>query len=98
MATMLADTVEAEPDRFDLSSLRVGFLGGAPCAPALLARTRRVLRAGPRRRDLRADRGRTTISVDPGDGSCGDPGETVGRIVSDLCAVVVAPGTRTASR
>ncbi|WBB50491.1 class I adenylate-forming enzyme family protein [Verrucosispora sp. WMMA2044] len=95
MATMLADTVEAEPDRFDLSSLRVGFLGGAPCAPALLARTRRVLgldrvaviygqtEAGP------------TISVDPGDGSCGDPGETVGRIVPDLCAVVVAPGTRT---
>ncbi|MFI7024284.1 class I adenylate-forming enzyme family protein [Micromonospora sp. NPDC049900] len=95
MATMLADTVEAAPDRFDLSSLRVGFLGGAPCAPALLARTRRVLgldriaviygqtEAGP------------TISVDPGDGSCGSPGDTVGRIVADLDAVVVTPGTRT---
>ncbi|MCZ7423389.1 class I adenylate-forming enzyme family protein [Verrucosispora sp. WMMA2121] len=95
MATMLADTVEAAPDRFDLSSLRVGFLGGAPCAPALLARTRRVLgldriavvygqtEAGP------------TISVDPDDGRCGSPGDTVGRIVADLEAVVVAPGTRT---
>nr|WP_205808158.1 class I adenylate-forming enzyme family protein [Micromonospora sp. HNM0581] len=95
MATMLADTVEAAPDRYDLTSLRVGFLGGAPCAPALLARTRRVLgldrvavvygqtEAGP------------TISVDPGDGTCGHPGDTVGRIVPDLSAVVVAPGTRT---
>ncbi|WP_089156206.1 class I adenylate-forming enzyme family protein [Micromonospora sp. NBS 11-29] len=95
MATMLADTVEAEPERFDLSSLRVGFLGGAPCAPALLARTRRVLgldrvaviygqtEAGP------------TISVDPGDGSCGPPGATVGRVAPDLRAVVVTPGTRT---
>ncbi|QOC92211.1 class I adenylate-forming enzyme family protein [Micromonospora craniellae] len=95
MATMLADTVETAPDRFDLSSLRVGFLGGAPCPPALLARTRRVLgldriaviygqtEAGP------------TISVDPGDGSCGSPGDTVGRIVADLGAVVVTPGTRT---
>ncbi|MEV0001736.1 class I adenylate-forming enzyme family protein [Micromonospora sp. NPDC050980] len=96
MAAMLADTVQAEPDRFDLSSLRVGFVGGATCAPALLARTRRVFgldrvaviygqtEAGP------------TISVDPGDGSCGPPGGTVGRVVPGLCAVVVAPGTRTA--
>ncbi|KXK62041.1 AMP-binding protein [Micromonospora rosaria] len=95
MATMLADRVEADPDRFDLSALRVGFLGGAPCAPALLARTRRVLgldriavvygqtEAGP------------TISVDPGDGRCGPPGGTVGRIVPALSALVVAPGTRT---
>ncbi|WP_431934630.1 class I adenylate-forming enzyme family protein [Micromonospora sp. RP3T] len=95
MATMLADTVEPAPDRFDLSSLRVGFLGGAACAPALLARTRRVLgldrvaviygqtEAGP------------TISVDPGDGSCGPAGGTVGRVVPDLGAVVVTPGTRT---
>ncbi|WP_407567035.1 class I adenylate-forming enzyme family protein [Polymorphospora sp. A560] len=95
MATMLADKVEADPDRFDLSALRVGFLGGAPCAPALITRTRRVLgldriaviygqtEAGP------------TISVDPGDGSCGLPGGTVGRIVPALSAVVVAPGTRT---
>ncbi|GGM52758.1 AMP-binding protein [Micromonospora sonchi] len=95
MAAMLADRVEAEPERFDLSSLRVGFLGGAPCAPALLARTRKVLgldriaviygqtEAGP------------TISVDPGDGGCGRPGTTVGRILPALSAAVVAPGTRT---
>ncbi|WP_320065515.1 class I adenylate-forming enzyme family protein [Micromonospora sp. RTGN7] len=94
MATMLADRVESEPGRWDLSSLRVGFLGGAPCPPALRERTVRVLgldrvavvygqtEAGP------------TISVDPGDGSCAPAGLTVGRIVPGLDAAVVQPGTQ----
>lgn len=94
MASMLADRVERDPGRWDLSSLRVGFLGGAACAPALLTRTRRVLgldrvavvygqtEAGP------------TISLDPGDGTCGAPGHTVGRVLPALEATVVDPATR----
>ncbi|MEU6075682.1 class I adenylate-forming enzyme family protein [Micromonospora sp. NPDC047074] len=94
MASMLADRVEQDPGRWDLSSLRVGFLGGAACAPALLTRARRVLgldriavvygqtEAGP------------TISIDPGDGSCGAPGDTVGRVLPALAAAVVDPATR----
>ncbi|WP_416900418.1 class I adenylate-forming enzyme family protein [Micromonospora echinospora] len=93
MAGMLVEQVLREPDRWDLSSLRVGFLGGAHCPPPLVERTARVLglhrvavvygqtEAGP------------TISVDPGDGDCGLPGTTVGRIVPGLDAVVVTPGT-----
>lgn len=94
MATMLADRVEQEPGRWDLTALRVGFLGGAPCPPTLRTRTVRVLgldrvavvygqtEAGP------------TISVDPGDGSCRPVDQTVGRVLPQLAAIVVAPGTR----
>ncbi|WP_406070635.1 class I adenylate-forming enzyme family protein [Micromonospora sp. NBC_01638] len=93
MATMLADRVESEPGRWDLSSLRVGFLGGAPCAPALRERTVRVLGLDRAAVVYGQTEAGPTISVDPGDGSCTPVGLTVGRIVPGLDAAVVEPGT-----
>ena len=94
MATMIADRVQAEPQRWDISSLRVGFLGGAPCPPALRERTVRVLGLDRAAVIYGQTEAGPTISVDPGDGSCTPVGLTVGRIVPDLDAVVVQPGTR----
>ncbi|GAA0389008.1 linear/branched/unsaturated fatty acid:CoA ligase LbuL [Micromonospora gifhornensis] len=94
MATMIADRVQAEPQRWDISSLRVGFLGGAPCPPALRERTVRVLGLDRAAVIYGQTEAGPTISVDPGDGSCAPVGLTVGRIVPDLDAVVVQPGTR----
>ncbi|MEU5903130.1 class I adenylate-forming enzyme family protein [Micromonospora sp. NPDC000316] len=94
MATMLADRVEREPGRWDLSSLRVGFLGGAPCPPALRERTVRVLGLDRAAVVYGQTEAGPTISVDPGDGSCAPVGLTVGRIVPGLEAAVVRPGTR----
>ncbi|MEV7327391.1 class I adenylate-forming enzyme family protein [Micromonospora sp. NPDC093244] len=93
MATMLADRVEGEPGRWDLSSLRVGFLGGAPCPPALRERTTRVLGLDRTAVVYGQTEAGPTISVDPGDGSCAPVGRTVGRIVPGLDAAVVRPGT-----
>lgn len=93
MAEMLVERVEADPARWDLSSLRLGFLGGASCTAGLVDRARRVLgldrvaviygqtEAGP------------TISVDPGDGSCEPRSGGVGRVLPQLTARVVEPGT-----
>ncbi|GAA3975138.1 AMP-binding protein [Actinomadura viridis] len=94
MAAMLAERVEAEPGRWDLSSLRLGFLGGAFCGPDLLARAGRALglervavvygqtEAGP------------TISLDPDAGPRGRSGG-VGRPLPGVEVRVVRPGTET---
>ncbi|MBB6473302.1 class I adenylate-forming enzyme family protein [Sphaerisporangium rubeum] len=90
MATMLCERLAAEPGRFDVSSLRLGYLGGAPCDAALRERVTRTL--GLER--LAIVYGQTeagpTISVDPGDGSV--PPGTTGRVLPELTAIVTAPG------
>ncbi|MFV2086670.1 class I adenylate-forming enzyme family protein [Micromonospora sp. LOL_021] len=90
MATMLADRLDEQPRRWDLAALRLGFLGGASCPPALRARVRDTLRL----RRLAVVYGQTeagpTISVDPDDGSCPPDGSTVGRVLPGLRARIVA--------
>ncbi|MDG4766055.1 class I adenylate-forming enzyme family protein [Solwaraspora sp. WMMD406] len=92
MATMLIDRLAERPGRWDVSSLRRGFLGGATCPPALRDRVKREL--GLRR--LVVVYGQTeagpTISVDPDDDTCRPAGTTVGRVLPQLRARVVTPG------
>ncbi|WP_326553526.1 class I adenylate-forming enzyme family protein [Micromonospora sp. NBC_01813] len=90
MATMLADRLDERPDTWDISSLRLGFLGGAFCPPGLRQRIRQTL--GLTR--LAVVYGQTeagpTISVDPDDGSCRPAGATVGRVLPAIQARIVA--------
>lgn len=92
MAAMLADRVEERPARWDLSSLRLGFLGGAFCPPALCRRATRVLGVGRFAIVYGQTESAPTISVDLVDGAKAVPG-SVGRPLPEVEVRVTDPGT-----